>query len=65
MVQFPEYRFAYLCIQYAMTESLPPGYPIRPPRDHWICAPTPGFSQLVAAFFAMRLLGIHHEPVFA
>ena len=48
-----------------MTESLPPGYPIRLSGDQWICAPPPGFSQLITAFFALRLLGIHHKPVFA
>jgi hypothetical protein len=64
MVQFPRYGFAYLCIQYAIRESLPVGYPIRLSRDRRICAPPPGFSQLIAAFFAVWLLGIHHEPVF-
>jgi hypothetical protein len=48
-----------------MTDSHPPGYPIRLSGDHRICAPPPGFSQLITAFFASRLLGIHHKPVFA
>jgi hypothetical protein len=65
MVQFPGYRFAYLWIQHAIADSRPLGYPIRPSRDHRICAPPPGFSQLITAFFAVRLRGIHHEPVFA
>jgi hypothetical protein len=53
MVQFTAYPFAYLSIQYAMTESLPPGYPIRLSADHGICAPPRGFSQLVTAFFVL------------
>ena len=41
------------------------GYPIRKSADQRICAPPRGFSQLVTAFFAVRLRGIHHKPVFA
>ena len=46
-------------------ESLPVGYPIRLSGDHRIFAPSPGFSQLITAFFASRLLGIHRTPIFA
>ena len=35
------------------------GYPIRTPGDRRMMAPTPGFSQLSASFFAWQLLGIH------
>lgn len=46
-------------------ESLPLGYPIRLSRDQRICATPPGLSQLITAFFASQLLGIHHKPIFA
>ena len=65
MVQFPGFRFACLWIQHAITDSRLLGYPIRPSWDRGICAPPPGLSQLITAFFAVRLRGIHHEPVFA
>ena len=52
MVQFPRSRFRALCIQTRMTDSRPPGYPIRLSGDLRMCAPPPGFSQLAAAFFA-------------
>ena len=52
-------------IQVAVPESLPAGYPIRISGDHRICAPPPGFSQLVASFIACQLQGIRHGPVFA
>ena len=45
-------------------ESLLLGYPIRLSRDQRICAPPPGFSQLITTFFASWLLGIHHKPHF-
>ena len=35
------------------------GFPIRTPADQRICAPPRGFSQLIAAFIAMRL---HRHP---
>ena len=41
-----------ILFRYIVTGSLPPGYPIRLSRDHRICAPSPGFSQLITAFFA-------------
>ena len=44
-------------------ESLPSGYPIRLSRARRICAPPPGFSQLITAFFVSQLLGIHHTPI--
>ena len=40
-------------------------YSIRTSGDQWICAPSPGFSQLITTFFASQLPGIHHKPVFA
>ena len=36
------------------------GFPIRTPRSLWPFAPRPGFSQLVASFFAGECLGIPH-----
>ena len=39
-----------------------PGCPIRPPGDHWVCAPPPGLSQLTAAFLASVCPGIPHMP---
>ena len=41
-------------------ESLPPGYPIREPAGHRMCAPLRSFSQLTAPFFAILLL--RHPP---
>ena len=40
-------------------------YSIRTSGGHRICAPNPGFSQLITSFFALRLPGIRHKPVFA
>ena len=65
MVQFPRFRFAHLLIQYAMTDSRPPGYPIRQSADYGMFAPPRGFSQLITAFFASQLPGIHLEPIVA
>jgi hypothetical protein len=59
MVQFPGYRFMRLCIQRMMTESLPPGYPIRLSADLRMCAPPRSFSQLTTAFIAPEL---HRHP---
>ena len=56
MVQFPGYRLVRLCIQQTITDSHRLGYPIRPSADLRICAPPRGFSQLVTAFIAVRLL---------
>ena len=39
-----------------------PGCPIRPPRDHCVCATAPSFSQLTAAFLASVCPGIPHMP---
>ncbi len=47
-----------------VTESLPPGYPIRTSADHRIRAPSRGFSQLIASFFALQLQGIRRGPIF-
>ena len=52
-----------ILFRYRMTESLPSGYPIRLSRARRICAPPPGLSQLITAFFASQLLGIHHTPI--
>ena len=43
----------------------PPGFPIRPPGAHWLCAPPPGFSQLTAAFLASVYPGIPRTLSFA
>ena len=40
-------------------------YSIRTSGGQKICAPHPGFSQLITSFFALRLPGIRHKPVFA
>ena len=40
-------------------------YSIRTSGGHRICAPHPGFSQLITSFFAWQLQGIRHRPVFA
>lgn len=40
------------------------GYPIRRPGDRRLLAPSPGFSQLSASFFAWQLLGILDGPIF-
>ena len=43
----------------------PPGFPIRPSRDHRVCAAPPGLSQLTTAFIASVCPGIPHMPSFA
>ena len=48
-----------------MAESLPPGCPIREPRDQGTLAPPPGLSRPAAPFFAERLQGIRRGPVLA
>ena len=64
MVQFIQCGFRILFYSdIRMMESLPSGYPIRLSRDHRICAPSPGFSQLITAFFASQLQGIPHTPI--
>ena len=50
---------AYFIQLSQVTVSLPPGYPIRLSGDRRICAPPPGFSQLITAFFASQL---HRHP---
>ena len=62
MVQFPRFRFRTLCIHVRMAGSRLPGYPIRPPADHKMCAPPRRFSQLAAAFLAAARLGIRRKP---
>ena len=59
MFQFP--AFACLAACRAFNAA---GSPIRTPADQWSFAPTRGFSQLVASFFASWSLGIHHTPLF-
>ena len=61
MFQFP--GFASLLPR--MTGSRPPGCPIRPSRDHRVCATPPSFSQLTTAFIASVCPGIPHMPSFA
>ena len=46
----------------AVTESLPPGCPIRKSAHHRVFAPPRGLSQLVTSFFAFESLGILHVP---
>ncbi len=48
-----------------MTDSRPPGYPIRLSADLRMCAPPHGFSQLATAFFASIRQGIHRKPSLA
>ena len=42
-----------------------PGCPIRPSRDHRVCAAPPGLSQLTTAFIASVCPGIPHMPSLA
>ena len=58
----PSFASAPYVFRCRMTVSLPPGYPIRLSADRRICAPPRSFSQLVTAFFASLLQGIHHKP---
>ena len=41
-----------------------PDYSIRISGGYRICAPNPGFSQLITSFFAFQLQGIRHRPIF-
>ena len=60
MVHFTQYDLRALFYSgIRMTESLPPGYPIRLSADQGICAPPRGFSQLITAFLVLRL---HRHP---
>ena len=65
MVQFPRCGFRTLYIQIRMADSRLPGYPIRLPADHGMCAPPRRFSQLAAAFFARTRQGIHLWTLFS
>ncbi len=66
MVHFTQYCSASLFYSaVAVYESLHTGYPIRSSAGHRICAPNRSFSQLITTFFASRLLGIRHKPIFA
>ena len=42
---------AYLCIQYTVTGSLLPGFPIQISADHCVFATPRSFSQLITSFF--------------
>ena len=46
-----------------VTESLPPGCPIRRSTGQWVFAPRRGLSQLVTSFFASESQGIPHAPL--
>ena len=61
MFQFP--GFASPCGDDEAHAS--PGCPIRPSRDHCLCAAPPSFSQLTAAFLASVCPGIPHMPSLA
>ena len=61
MFQFP----GFASLLPVMTGSRPPGCPIRPSRDHRVCATPPSFSQLTTAFIASVCPGIPHMPSFA
>ena len=58
MFQFP----AFASVFTRMTESLPPGCPIRTSAGRRVFAPRRGFSQLVASFVASESQGILHAP---
>ena len=61
MFQFPGFASAYA----DDGARAPPGCPIRPSRDHRLCATPPSFSQLTAAFLAFVCPGIPHTPSLA
>jgi hypothetical protein len=61
MFQFP--GFALACASDEARAS--PGCPIRPSRDHRVCATPPSFSQLTTAFIASVCPGIPHMPSLA
>ena len=58
MFQFPTFAQRLS----AVTESLPPGFPIRTSAGRRVFAPYRRFSQLVTSFFASESLGIPHTP---
>jgi hypothetical protein len=61
MFQFP----GFASFRRRMTGFRQPGCPIRPSRDHRVCATPPSFSQLTTAFIASVCPGIPHMPSFA
>ena len=61
MFQFP--GFASTCVDDGT--RAPPGCPIRPSRDHRVCATPPSLSQLTTAFIASLCPGIPHMPSLA
>ena len=61
MFQFP----GFALVRKRVTDSRPPGCPIRPSRDHRVCAAPPSLSQLTTAFLASVCPGIPHMPSLA
>ena len=61
MFQFP----GFASLRREMTASRRPGCPIRPSRDHCVCAAPPSLSQLTTAFLASVCPGIPHMPSLA
>ena len=51
MFQFPGFALPYESDRHRCR----PGFPIRPSRDHCVCAAPPGLSQLTTAFIASRV----------
>ncbi len=63
MFQFPALALRRLSCSPSGDAALPAsGCPIRIPPGLWSSAPTRGFSQLTASFFACPCLGILHMP---
>ena len=58
-VSVPHVRSVYNTV----TESLPPGCPIRKSTHHRIFAPPRGLSQLITSFIASESQGIPHAPL--
>ena len=66
MVHFTQCGFRVLFhSNIRMAESLPPGCPIREPRDQGTLAPPPGLSRPAAPFLAGRPQGIRPGPALA
>ena len=61
MFQFP----GFALVETSDGSLEPPGCPIRPSRDHCVCAAPPGLSQLTTAFLASVCPGIPHMPSLA
>ena len=54
---------AYLCIQYTVTGSLLPGFPIQISPDHCLFAAPRSFSQLTTSFIGSQCQGIRPAPL--